>query len=1057
MNNFLSHCLKCMAITAVCCLSMQIDIQQSFGQDPKQSPDATTPATLPFEVPVADDKTVTNESLAAAIAQVQANGDLDEPTKNNLTQIYNAAQKFLENAAQSAKNASEYERIIQSAPAQAVAIKDQIAELQKQLAAPAELQTISDPFKGLSPEQLRQQLVLKQSELEQLKKQSVQLEAEPARRMQRTTEFPGILTDLQKKIDENQVQQSTPVPANDTLENKQARDARLAAERIFLNAEVAKIKAEQNSYKVSSDFLPQQLELSNLKIQLLQRDIDSIQKNLSITQKNQIDNLVDQAKLDLSRASKLLVPIAEKNVVLSELQRSYASTANSTNLRLTKIRESIEQVDKLQKTMKDRVVAVGLTDALEFMINQQRVNLLKLKNENQPDPKLKEQLVEIQVNAFRMQDELDAVKQDSMATNLKDQLTKANVENLNSQKELADSLVTKQRQMLSEVLAAGDSVLNNLALLDSEQRQLAQKIDDYTAYIDQRIVWIRNAAPLQWADITRAREALAWLFDFKNVIAVQQIALENFQQQPWLFFAGSIALMVFFGFHYRFKRFLSEANEVAKKGRCSTMTPTWNALLVTILLALTWPFFLFLMGLFVETPPASSPFCHAVSVALRRIAITLFVLELIRHICKREGLGEGHFDWLPAVRKLITSNLRWYYAIGLPALGLMWALESQSNEEWKNSLGRIAAVVFFISTCLVLHNIFRPKGIFFQQLGNLRPQLYFFRYFIHFVLVGFPLALLCLSVSGYHYTSVILLNGFNNSAKAGIVLIVCGRVLLRWLLMQRRSIAMEEARRLRQLAVSTTSSESTSQGEVGAMNPPENPLAELATVNRQVREVVVFSISAIGVLWFFWIWRDALPAVAFLDQQTLWTQPLPGGKVDIVSYRDLLYAILSFLVTLFLIKNMPGLLNLAAQTYSTLDSGTRYAATTIVRYIITIIGVVIALSFLSIPWSQYSWLVAAATVGIGFGLQEIIANFVSGLILLLERPVRVGDWVTIDGTTGVVSRIQMRATTVTNWDNQELIVPNKELITGKLLNWTLSTVTTRLVINVGVAMAAILS
>ena len=73
---------------------------------------------------------------------------------------------------------------------------------------------------------------------------------------------------------------------------------------------------------------------------------------------------------------------------------------------------------------------------------------------------------------------------------------------------------------------------------------------------------------------------------------------------------------------------------------------------------------------------------------------------------------------------------------------------------------------------------------------------------------------------------------------------------------------------------------------------------------------------------------------------------------------------------------------------------------------------------------------AALGVGIGFGLQEIVANFISGLIILFERPVRVGDVVTIGGVTGIVSRIQIRATTIRNWDQQELLVPNKEFITG---------------------------
>jgi potassium efflux system protein len=84
-------------------------------------------------------------------------------------------------------------------------------------------------------------------------------------------------------------------------------------------------------------------------------------------------------------------------------------------------------------------------------------------------------------------------------------------------------------------------------------------------------------------------------------------------------------------------------------------------------------------------------------------------------------------------------------------------------------------------------------------------------------------------------------------------------------------------------------------------------------------------------------------------------------------------------------------------------------------------------------------------------LQEIFANFVSGIILLFERPIRVGDIVTLGDTTGIVNRIRMRATTIVDWDRKEYVVPNKDLVTERLLNWTLSDQTTRIVINVGVA------
>jgi potassium efflux system protein len=95
--------------------------------------------------------------------------------------------------------------------------------------------------------------------------------------------------------------------------------------------------------------------------------------------------------------------------------------------------------------------------------------------------------------------------------------------------------------------------------------------------------------------------------------------------------------------------------------------------------------------------------------------------------------------------------------------------------------------------------------------------------------------------------------------------------------------------------------------------------------------------------------------------------------------------------------------------------------------------------------------VAALGVGIGFGLQEVVANFISGFIILLERPIRVGDLVTVGDVEGFVTRIRLRATTILTLDRQELLVPNKAFISGNLLNWSLSDQITRLTVDVGIA------
>jgi potassium efflux system protein len=125
--------------------------------------------------------------------------------------------------------------------------------------------------------------------------------------------------------------------------------------------------------------------------------------------------------------------------------------------------------------------------------------------------------------------------------------------------------------------------------------------------------------------------------------------------------------------------------------------------------------------------------------------------------------------------------------------------------------------------------------------------------------------------------------------------------------------------------------------------------------------------------------------------------------------------------------------------------------TTVCQYVIVGLGIVLAFNAIGIGWSKVQWLIAAMSLGLGFGLQEIFANFVSGLIILFERPIRVGDIITIGDVSGVVTRIRIRATTVRDWDRKELVVPNKEFITGRLLNWTLTDAINRIVINVGVA------
>ena len=206
--------------------------------------------------------------------------------------------------------------------------------------------------------------------------------------------------------------------------------------------------------------------------------------------------------------------------------------------------------------------------------------------------------------------------------------------------------------------------------------------------------------------------------------------------------------------------------------------------------------------------------------------------------------------------------------------------------------------------------------------------------------------------------------------------------------------------------------------------------------------------------------RSLITVAVVLAVVSLWSSSFPVadvlGKIvipftDGIDLLEFTKAAIIGLVASVIIKNLPGVLELTLFRGSTIDMGTRYAVTTLLRYGLGAIAIVAVFNVLNFDWTKFGWMAAAVGVGLGFGLQEVITNFVCGLILLFERPVRIGEVVTIQGGTGTVTRIRMRATTITNWDRQEFVVPNKNLITDTILNWTLSASVSRIVINIGVA------
>jgi potassium efflux system protein len=134
-----------------------------------------------------------------------------------------------------------------------------------------------------------------------------------------------------------------------------------------------------------------------------------------------------------------------------------------------------------------------------------------------------------------------------------------------------------------------------------------------------------------------------------------------------------------------------------------------------------------------------------------------------------------------------------------------------------------------------------------------------------------------------------------------------------------------------------------------------------------------------------------------------------------------------------------------------LNRGVPYAISTIAYYVLLLLVALAALFATGVELNKFTVLTGALGVGLGFGLQNIVNNFVSGLILLFERPIHVGDTVEVGGLVGIVKRIGARSSTILTFQGAEVIVPNSNLISNQVINWTLSSQWRRVDVLVGVA------
>ena len=183
------------------------------------------------------------------------------------------------------------------------------------------------------------------------------------------------------------------------------------------------------------------------------------------------------------------------------------------------------------------------------------------------------------------------------------------------------------------------------------------------------------------------------------------------------------------------------------------------------------------------------------------------------------------------------------------------------------------------------------------------------------------------------------------------------------------------------------------------------------------------------------------------------TQIASGIKIGESTFEPLsiLYGLAVFVGALIAVRFFKRLLNERILARTRLDVGARHSISAATGYVGFAIAAMLAVTTLGLDLSNLAIVAGALSVGIGFGLQNVVNNFVSGLLILIERPIKVGDWIVVSGYEGTVKRISVRSTEIETFDRSEVILPNSELVSSPVTNWTHKTRICRVIVPVGVA------
>lgn len=1010
------------------------------------------------------------EELETKVVSLQEDPNLDPNLRDKLVELNRGSLEHLKQAQSWKEKTAAYQSNLDQTPKRSEEIRAEIAQ-------PLEAATPEIPDSSTTAE-LEQKLAQSEATLSSARGIVKSFEEKAANLAERRLLLPELLATARNNLQGMKSDPQTQFSPDEDSRLIEAERILFAAKESALQREIEAYEKEIPLCDLLAPFFTLSRDLAVREVSKADTLFSAYQKAHSARTKSEAREAASKARMEAKTAVReatadpvfrdLVNRIASENARLAELRTEEEGPVRGNEkavLEMQRIESRLNQVSNDYGNVRKRVDAVDLDDSLGPLLRKHRSELPNSREYILSLDKRQDLMAKVQIEQIDLREDryalanLDAVVEKDLAAVPSPSSEEARTRQFGVIRELRET----QRGYLDDLLKDYQAYITRLHDLDSRERELVAETERFAAFIRKNVLWVPSGTVLSPTVLVDGVKGAFWFAGIGKWLGVLKALFQDALSRPLLDGLALFAVVLLLWLRKSFRVRIKEIGLISEKPSCSSFTPTVEALFRTLLLAIPVPIILWYVGrrlsLIDLLGMPNSEFVRSIGFATQITSGLVLAFEILRHLIRKNGLAVSHFGWPEGPLVQVRKNLRWLGWIALPTIFTCSSLQWFVVENHQESFGRLMYMVNVAAFIVFGQRVLRPEGGSFQEImdfkrGTSRNR---FRFLWYVLGVGIPATIFILALLGYYFTALELGIQLFYTLSLTLATVILYGLFLRWLLVTRRRLSREQAQKRRELAKAKDTDVPGVDIEV------EEEQVDLARIDLQTRRLIRSCVGVAFLIGLWFIWTEELPALAILNRVeipgTRVTETIqePDGTERLVTIGEpitlahVALALLIGLLTIAATKNLPGLLEIAILQRLSLLPGERYALTTIVRYAILTVGVVLAFNAVGIGWSKVQWLVAAVGLGLGFGLQEIFANFISGLILLFERPIRVGDTVTVGGINGTVTKINIRATTITDFDRKELVVPNKEFVTGQLINWSLTDSVLRLVVPVGIA------